>query len=179
MIQTELKPVTIQKFNGVNIYTRHCICTPHVKCSVKQHFTDFFSICCSKTCYLLKVAVKLQAHLDCTGIVWICIKGCNNANFWGDLLTAEILLYCSGLVRAVCKILMLTLIYQMVTKLFNLVVLKIETGGRENGCSTHPLPHMFDLRSYNATLRVLVSHPVLSASVDYTTADTLQHIAKS
>lgn len=37
---------------------------------------------------------------------------------------------------------------------------------------------MFDLRSYNATLGVLVSHPVLSAAVDYTTANTLQHIAE-
>lgn len=43
---------------------------------------------------------------------------------------------------------------------------------------TYPLPHMFDLRPHNATLRVLVSHPVLSAAVDHTAVDTLQHKAE-
>lgn len=42
---------------------------------------------------------------------------------------------------------------------------------------THPLPDVFDLSSYNAALGVLVSHPVLSAAVDDTTARTLQNIA--
>lgn len=35
---------------------------------------------------------------------------------------------------------------------------------------------MFDLRSHNAALRVLISHPVLSAAVDHTAATALQHI---
>ncbi len=37
---------------------------------------------------------------------------------------------------------------------------------------------MLDFRSHHTALRVLVSHPVLSAAVDYTTASTLQHIAE-
>lgn len=44
--------------------------------------------------------------------------------------------------------------------------------------NTYPLPHMFDLRSHNAALRVLVSQPVLSAAVDHTAVDTLQHKAE-
>lgn len=50
-------------------------------------------------------------------------------------------------------------------------------GGREDG-STHPFPDVLDLRSHHAALRVLVSHPVLSAAVDHATAGALQHIAE-
>lgn len=46
------------------------------------------------------------------------------------------------------------------------------------GAGTHPLPHVFDLGAYHATLGVLVSHPELSAAVDHATVDTLQHKAE-
>lgn len=36
---------------------------------------------------------------------------------------------------------------------------------------------MFDLRSHNAALGVLISHPVLSAAEDHTTAAALQHVS--
>ena len=61
---------------------------------------------------------------------------------------------------------------------FRTFVLKLLTRVREEGWRTHPLPDVLDLRSHHAALRVLVPHPVLSATVDYTTASTLQHVAE-
>lgn len=63
-------------------------------------------------------------------------------------------------------------------KLQDVKISTVEAEIEKTGWRTHSFPDVLNLRSHHAALRVLVSHPVLSTAVDYTTATALQHITE-